>query len=79
MSGHRIDDQTELAQVTIEWCRKTETNGMIICLDQEKAYDRILHPFLWVSLKRFGFPRYFIETIKALYTNAQTKIILKAK
>lgn len=43
MPGCRIEDQTELAQIVIKWCHRMETN---ICLDQEKAYDRILHLFL---------------------------------
>lgn len=46
MSGQRIEDQTELAQIAIEWCRHTGTSRMIVCLDQEKAYDKILHTFL---------------------------------
>lgn len=76
MARCRIEDQTELVQLTIEWCNKMETNSMIVCLNQEKAYDQILHPFLWASLEKFGFPKLFIDTIKFLYTNAHTKVKL---
>lgn len=79
MAKRKIEDQTKLAQLTIKWCSRTETNGMIVCLDQEKAYDRILHPFLWASLKKFGIPKDFIKTVKALYVDAHTKVILNGE
>lgn len=49
---------------------------MIICLDQEKAYNRILHPFLWRAIKKFEILENFINMVKALYSNAYMKIIL---
>lgn len=52
---------------------------MIICLDQEKAYNKILHMFLWRAMKKFGFPKKFIDTVKALYSNAYTKVMLNSK
>lgn len=63
MRGRCIEDQTELAHMVIVWREKKETNGMIVCLDQEKAYDKIRHAFLWVTLKKFGFPKKFINTV----------------
>lgn len=79
MHGRRIEDQTELARTVINWCELTERNGMIVCLDQEKAYDKILHVFLWRAMKRFGIPKEFIDTIKALYSDAYTKVILNGE
>lgn len=79
MKDRRIEDQTELAHMMIKWCEASNTNGMIICLDQEKAYDKIAHAFLWASLKKFGFPTSFINTIKSLYSEAQTTIILNGE
>jgi hypothetical protein len=38
----------------------TGSEGMIVCLDQEKAYDRIDLNYLWRVLERFGFPPSFI-------------------
>lgn len=51
----------------MDWCEVLGTNRMIVCLDQEKAYNRILHPFLWASLQHFNFPNEFIGLVKALY------------
>lgn len=51
---------------------------MVVFLDQEKAYDYILYKILFKfkSLEKFGFLQIFIDTIKALYSDAQIKVIL---
>lgn len=54
-------------------------NGLIVCLDQEKAYNQILHIFLWASLKRFRLPPEFVRTVKALYKDVYTRIILNGE
>lgn len=51
---------------------------MVVLLDQEKAYNHILHRFLF-TLEKFGFPQTFIDTIKALYSDAHTKVILNTE
>ena len=47
---------------------------MIVCLDQEKAYDRIDLTYLWKTLTAYGFPEPFITRIKNLYSLATTAI-----
>lgn len=79
MKGRRIEDQTELANLILAWGEKKGVNDIIMCLDQEKAYDRVRHEFLWATLKKFGFPRHFINTVKALYKNAETIDILNGE
>jgi len=54
-------------------------NGAIVCLDQEKAYDKISHAFLWATLEAFNFPKHFIDTIKALYQHARTKVLINGE
>lgn len=39
-------------------------------------YDRIEHGYLWRTLETFGIPPKFINTVKALYKNAETKIMI---
>ena len=50
----------------------------IIALDQEKAYDKIHHDYLWKTLKAFNLSKPFINTIKYLYRNASTKVAIMA-
>ena len=58
---------------------KTNQRGAIVILDQEKAYNRILHPYLWWILRKFGIPDHFIKTIQALYDNAKTFVMTNGK
>ena len=53
-----------------------EENGTIVALDQEKAYDKIRHDYLWATLETFGLPRQFIKTVKSLYQHAYTQIAI---
>ena len=79
MKGRKIEDQTELINLMINVCEVEEVNGAIICLDQEKAYDKISHDFLFWSLEKFGFPKHFIDTVKALYQDAHTVVIINGE
>ena len=53
-----------------------EENSVIIALDQEKAYDKICHNYLWETLKTFKIPQTFINTVKSLYQNARTQVAI---
>ncbi|KAF8633797.1 hypothetical protein AX17_004355 [Amanita inopinata Kibby_2008] len=76
IKGRRISDVTELATLLVSSCETNKTNGIIVCLDQEKAYDRIRHDFLWDSLRKFGFPNNLIRLIRGLYESAYTSVII---
>jgi hypothetical protein len=53
-----------------------EENGAIIALDQEKAYNRIQHEYLFETLETFHLPQMFINTIKSLYHSAYTHVAI---
>ena len=76
IKGRSIFDQVKLAKLTIDYGRIMKRNGAIVALDQEKAYDKILHPYLWKVLEKFDFPQHLIKTIKHLYQNASTSILI---
>jgi hypothetical protein len=76
MIGRKIDDHTELIKLMIDWCETEEKDGLLVFLDQEKAYDRIRHDFLCESLDKMNFPPKFIETVKLLYNDAETVVII---
>ena len=76
IKGRSIYDQVKLAKLMIDYGRIMEQNGVIVALDQEKAYDKILHLYLWKVLERFNIPQHFIKTVKFLYRNAATSIII---
>ena len=75
LKGHSIFDQIDLVNRMIELCEIISQDGAIIALDQEKAYNRIRHDYLWLMLEKMGIPTPLINTIKSLYTNAKSMTI----
>ena len=71
-----IFNHIRLAKTIIEYAEVMEENGAIIALDQEKAYDKIRHNYLWETLKTFGLPHPFIKTVKSLYQHAHTQVAI---
>src|ERR1700742_4196250 len=56
-----------------------EENGILVALDQEKAYDRIDHEYLQKTLKHMGFPPRFYNSVKYLYTGAKTSVMINGE
>uniref|UniRef100_A0A3Q3AE51 Reverse transcriptase domain-containing protein n=1 Tax=Kryptolebias marmoratus TaxID=37003 RepID=A0A3Q3AE51_KRYMA len=44
----------------------------LISLDQEKAFDRVEHDFLWKTMKGFGFGEGLIAKIQVLYSDIES-------
>lgn len=77
MPNRSIADHIQLAKMMITYAEEAiEENGVIIALDQEKAYDKITHDYLWKTLKAYNLPEKFIATLKSLYTSAETKVMI---
>jgi hypothetical protein len=76
MPGWSIFDQVRLTTLMGNYAEAMEENGAIIALDQEKAYDKISHDYLWQTLEAFNLPKNFIHTVKSLYENAETAIMI---
>lgn len=51
-----------------------EQDGTIVALDQEKAYNKINHTYLLMTLYTFKLPECFISTISSLYEHAHTSL-----
>lgn len=79
MPNRHIFDQVRLAQSMISYAETMAENGAIVALDQEKAYDRIDHAYLWRALQAFGLPDQFINTVRSLYSNAKTVVIVNGE
>ena len=74
--GRSIFDQIDQTSTTINYARLKGINGVIVALDQEKAYDKITHPYLWKILEKFAFPERMIRLIKTLYETAKTSVMI---
>ena len=69
-------DHTRTTNLAIEYCEQMDRNGCIVALDQEKAYDKIDHDYLWKILKHYEFPDEFIGRIKELYKDTGKSIMI---
>jgi len=71
-----IFNHIRLAKAIMNFAEIIPENGSIILLDQEKAYDKIRHDYLWRILEAFHLPPPFIKTLKALYEHAYTRVAI---
>ena len=53
-----------------------EVDGAIVALDQEKAYDKIRHDYLWKTMETLNLPEIFTSTVKTLYGSAFTQVAI---
>ena len=77
--GRSIFDHIRLTRLMTKFAEISEKNGAVVALDQEKAYDKITHHYLWKTLEAFNMPRLFINTVKELYKNAWTKVAINGE
>lgn len=74
IDSRRIDHTVHLLRDLIDLVNKDDIDGALIFLDQEKAFDRVEHDFLFKTMHAFGIGDVFIDWLKVLYGNASTKI-----
>ena len=76
IKGRSIHDGAALIRDLIEYVNRKHIPGIIISLDQTKAYDRIEWDFLFKVLRKFNFGPNFIHMIKTCYTNIESCVKL---
>ena len=69
IKGRFIGNNIRVTCDIFELAEKFEKDGMIVCLDFEKAFDSIDWEFMWHVLTSFNFGDKFIQYVKILYTN----------
>ncbi|TWW57318.1 Transposon TX1 uncharacterized 149 kDa protein ORF 2 [Takifugu flavidus] len=65
--GRFIVVNVHLIRDVLEVSRSLDVDTGLISLDQEKAFDRVEHAFLWKVMERFRFSPGFIAMIRVLY------------
>lgn len=74
--GRTISNNLVLLRDTFEYITQTDETGILVSLDQEKAFDRVNRTFLMELLDRFGFGSDFCRWISTFYLGANMRIIL---
>ena len=52
---------------------------MVIWIDAEKAFDKILHPFMIKTLQNIGLEGTYLNIVKAIYEKPTANIILNGE
>ena len=76
VQGQQITHATRLARLMVARAAKTGEYGVILSLDQEKAYDKISHEYLFTVLRRMALPERFIRTVETLYGSAISTVMI---
>ena len=77
--GRSIFDQVKTTKLVTDYMNSVSRTGAIVALDQEKAYDKILHPYLWEVMRKLEFPEKFIRKVQYLYDNAATTVMINGE
>ncbi|KAJ4946367.1 hypothetical protein JOQ06_024034, partial [Pogonophryne albipinna] len=70
--GRSMVDNVHLIRDVLEVSSSLGINTGLISLDQEKAFDRVVHSFLWKVMEKIGFSAGFIAKIKVLYNKIES-------
>ena len=74
--GRSITDSCYLIRDQIEFCNKRNSPGILLSVDQEKAFDRVNHYYLIKTLAAYGLGEKFIRWIALLYTDINSSVIV---
>uniref|UniRef100_A0A3B5PV23 Reverse transcriptase domain-containing protein n=1 Tax=Xiphophorus maculatus TaxID=8083 RepID=A0A3B5PV23_XIPMA len=70
--GRSMVDNVYLIRDILEVSSSLGLQTGLISLDQEKAFDRVEHDFLWKVMRRFGFGEGFIAKIQVMYSDIES-------
>ena len=76
IQGRTIFDNLALLRDTLDYVNITNETGILLSLDQEKAFDRVDRTFLSNVLTRFGFGPIFRRWISTLYCDATMQVLV---
>ena len=74
VDGRKIDNTIHMLRDSIKLANNENLASAFIFLDQEKAFDRVNHEFLYKTMKAFGIGPAFIHWIRQIYSNATTRV-----
>ena len=72
--GRKIDNTIHLIRDLIQLSNENNEEAAFLFLDQEKAFDRVDHDFLFDTMNTFGLGETFTNWVKTIYSNATTYI-----
>jgi len=74
-TGRTIFQNLNLLRDCLSEIEKSNQRGILLSLDQEKAFDRVDRGFLDRVLEKFGFGESFRKWMSVLYFDATAKVL----
>lgn len=74
--GRSMSSNLVLLRDTLAFIERTGETGILLSLDQEKAFDRVDRTFLLRLLQHFGFGPWFRSCISTLYNGAFMQVLV---
>ena len=74
--GRSIASNLALLRDTLDYIDRTGETGILVSLDQEKAFDRVNRSFLMTLLEHYDFGPSFCNCIRTLYNGAYMPIFV---
>lgn len=71
-----IHTLSALRDVIMFYDNHPEEKAALISLDLRRAFDQVQHTFVWETMHVFGFPEQLISTLKKLYSQAQSRLLI---
>ena len=76
VKGRSIFDNLHLIRNVMDYVDQKNLTASFICLDQEKAFDRVSRSYMFDTLRAFGFNDNFLRWIKLLYNDISSSVII---
>ena len=74
--GRSITDNLRSNYFYKKYCKKTNTDAVLISLDAKKAFDSVNHKYIEETLEAYGFGPSFLEYFRILYKDITARIII---
>jgi hypothetical protein len=72
--GRDISNNIANVRDIIELIERDNLEGYIIKIDQEKAFDRVSHAYLFRVLQKYGFGEKFVKWIEIFYNGTNSAV-----
>ena len=70
IDSRKINHTVHLIRDLIDYTNEQNIGACFLFLDQEKAFDRVDHEFLFKVMETFGIGKTFIDWLRMIYSNA---------
>ncbi|KAJ1166955.1 hypothetical protein NDU88_007348 [Pleurodeles waltl] len=74
--GRRVADSLALIKDTIQYITDRNIHAALVCLDQEKTFDRVSHEFMERLLQGFGSGKWFCHYVRIMYTDIFSSVMV---